>query len=191
MSWLKKYKSDIVFGVVAILLFAFFFSPLWSNLYNYLISLSLKAPNIEKHIVSEENFYFDHDWTVYRTNGSEFSIQETEKPIFINFFATWCSPCVSEFPSIVELYKQFKNKVEFIIVSPDEELSKIKKFEAYHNFSLPFYSSNSTLPYGISINSYPTTYLIDKNKKMILEIKGAHDWNSKNVANFLNRLIKE
>ena len=191
MSSFKKHRSNIVFGGVVVLLFAFFFSPLWDNLYTYLISLNLEAPNIEENLRSDENIYFDKTWTIYKTDETSSSIQDFDKPIFINFFATWCAPCKSEFPSIIKLHDQFKNKIEFIIVSPDEDLSIIKKYEEYYEFPLPFYNSNRILPLNVAVNSYPTTYIIDKNKKILLTIQGAHDWSTKNVIDFLNKLSKE
>jgi len=191
MSLIKKHKSNIIFGSFAIILFAFFFSPLWNNLYTYLISLSLEAPNLEENLMEKENLYIDDQWTFYNTDDSIISIQNIDKPIFINFFATWCNPCKSEFPSIVQLYDRFKKNIEFIIVSPNEDINTIKRFEDYNDYHLPFFSSKGNLPTDIEINSYPTTIVIDKNKKVILEIKGAHDWSSNNVADFLNKLIKE
>ncbi|RJP32133.1 MAG: hypothetical protein C4527_06555 [Candidatus Omnitrophota bacterium] len=41
------------------------------------------------------------------------------KPLFVNFWATWCEPCVEEMPHIVELYEQFKEQVDFIAISVD------------------------------------------------------------------------
>ncbi len=52
------------------------------------------------------------------------------KPLFINFWATWCIPCTEEFPDIVKLSEKYKN-VEFVAVSldhPDEVNSKIRPF---------------------------------------------------------------
>ena len=191
MSFIKKYRSNIIFGSIIVLLFAFFFSPLWDSLYTYLVSLNLEPPKIEENLKSDENIYFDNNWEVHGIDKSVITINEIEKPIFLNIFATWCSPCKSEFPSIIELHNQFKNKIEFLIVSPNEDLMTIQKFEDYYEYQLPFYTSNEKLPINIDVNSYPKTIIIDKNKKVLLEIIGAHDWNSNNVIDFLNKLSKE
>ncbi len=191
MSLIKKHRPNIIFGSIIILLFVFFFSPLWDNLYTYLLSLSLDPPNIEENLKSNENIYFDNNWKIYGIDESDIIINEINKPIFLNIFATWCTPCKSEFPSIIDLHNKFKNEIEFIIVSPDENLMTLKKFEDSYSFHLPFYTSKGVHPRNININSYPKTIVIDKDKKVLLEITGAHDWNSNNVVDFLNNLSKE
>ena len=52
---------------------------------------------------------------------------KTGKPIIINFWATWCVPCVQEFPEFDELNAKYGDKVDFVMIS-DEEMTKIEKF---------------------------------------------------------------
>lgn len=64
------------------------------------------------------------------------------KPLLINFWATWCIPCVEEFPLLVELDKEYKGKIDFITISIDD-LAEIKrdvpKFLKSQNATMPAY----------------------------------------------------
>lgn len=50
------------------------------------------------------------------------------KPIVVNFWATWCAPCVEELPYFEELQHKYKDQVDFLMIS-EEEVSKIEKFK--------------------------------------------------------------
>ena len=62
------------------------------------------------------------------------------KKTIVNYWATWCGPCIKEMPEIENLQKQLHEKMNFILVS-DEETQKILDFEKEKNFNLTFYKS--------------------------------------------------
>ncbi len=67
---------------------------------------------------------------------------ENAKPLLINFWATWCDPCREEFPELVEINKDYKNKIDFITISLDEleEInSGVPKFLANMKADMPAY----------------------------------------------------
>ena len=55
-------------------------------------------------------------------------LSDTDKPIFINIWATWCGPCRTELPSINSLYEKYKKDIKFILVSPNESIEILKEF---------------------------------------------------------------
>lgn len=67
-------------------------------------------------------------------------IKPGEKPLLINFWATWCVPCVEEFPDLVKIDKEYKGKIDFITVTLDfeEELdAAVPKFLAEMKAEMP------------------------------------------------------
>jgi thiol-disulfide isomerase/thioredoxin len=109
-----------------------------------------------------------------------------DKVIFLNFWATWCGPCVAEFPNIEKLKETFKGKqVAFYIIS-EEPLNTINSFAAKRKFNLPFYKLNMLLPPVFNGSSIPRTYIIS-NGKIILSHEGAANWNDASIINLINK----
>ena len=118
-------------------------------------------------------------------------LSDTDKPIFINIWATWCGPCRTELPSINSLYEKYEKDIEFILVSPNESIKILKEFAKDNNYKLPIYTAIGQTPSQLQTNSYPTTIIIDKNKNITHKMKGAHDWNTEEVYSILNELINK
>jgi thiol-disulfide isomerase/thioredoxin len=103
------------------------------------------------------------------SNGEKISLKNG-KPFVINFWATWCVPCVQEFPEFEELNKKYSDKVEFLMVS-DEEISKIEKFKAKKGYNLNLVRSSKTFDkYGLMLR--PATYFYDSNGKLVSKFAG-------------------
>ena len=114
--------------------------------------------------------------------GKEHTLSEYKgKVVFINFWGTWCPPCRSELPNIEEIYKQYnENKNDVIILTitnpggQEKSISGIKSFVKKNKFTFPvlFDETGDTFrEYGIS--SFPTTYMIDKNGNVHGYVRGA------------------
>ncbi len=185
----RKTKSDIIFwGILSLFMCYLFLTPSGENTRAWLTSLTLSSPSNE---LEHHGNTITGDWQLYSTNGDEIWLSELERPIFINIWATWCPPCRSELPSILELETAFKNKVDFLLVSPNESLEILTKFKSEKGYNTVFYNAKGSTPKELFANSFPTTFIVDKNKNIVLKSIGAHDWNSKNIHQTLNQLIAE
>lgn len=106
---------------------------------------------------------------------------------FINFWATWCMPCISELKSIEEL--QNKNSdIDFLLLS-EENIDQIKKFKNKNNYTLSFYNyiklkNDKVFNHQI----IPATYIIDMENKIGYKILGSCNYNSKLFNNFINSI---
>ena len=86
------------------------------------------------------------------------------KVIFLNFWATWCPPCLAEMPSVNKLYERFKEDedVVFILVDADSDFVKAQKYMDRKGYKLPVYQVASNIPEVVFKGSLPTTVVFDK-----------------------------
>jgi thiol-disulfide isomerase/thioredoxin len=114
----------------------------------------------------------------------------TGKVTFISYWATWCPPCIAELPSIEALYKDYGDKVEFLLIT-NENPEVVARFMAKKSHKLPAVLPAMETPEQLFERSIPTTYIIDKTGHIIIKEKGASNWNSDAVRTTLDELIAE
>jgi thiol-disulfide isomerase/thioredoxin len=94
------------------------------------------------------------------------------KVVLIDFWATWCGPCVAELPNVIKAYNKYHDKgFEIVGVSLDSEKEKLVAFIKENKMPWPQYFDGkgweSKLGTKYGINSIPATYLVDKEGKII------------------------
>lgn len=110
--------------------------------------------------------------------------------VFLSYWATWCPPCIAEFPSIAHLYADYGNRVEFVLIS-NEDPQNIRRFLKERNFSLPVFVPNMKAPKELYEKTIPTNYIIDHKGKIVVKEQGASDWNSPKIRQALDKLLQE
>jgi cytochrome c biogenesis protein CcmG, thiol:disulfide interchange protein DsbE len=129
------------------------------------------------------------DFTV-KDNDHTLTLSQYEgKPVLLNFWATWCAPCIEEMPSLMELHRRMNGKITVIGVSLDVDDA------AYHRFikdrTVDFVTvrdgdmKSSTL-YGTY--KYPETYIIDGKGVIRRKFIGAVNWNDPQIDAYLRGL---
>lgn len=111
------------------------------------------------------------------------------KPVLVNFWATWCPPCIEEMPSLVQLQKQMGDKVTILAVSEDADDTAYKQFIRDHGVDLLTVregTQKTSDVYGTF--KYPETYVIDRNGKIVRKFIGPADWTSPDIVDYLNKL---
>lgn len=112
------------------------------------------------------------------------------KVVFINFWASWCPPCLAEMPSIHKMYEKFKdnNSFVFIFVDADGDLLKAKKFMDKRKYGLPVFDVASEIPEAIFSGSLPTTVVLDKQGRVSYNESGAANYNDNKFIAFMTKL---
>ncbi len=130
------------------------------------------------------------DFTVRDSDRTVTLSQLKGQVVVLNFWATWCPPCIEEMPSLVQMQQEMKSKgVTVLAVSVDVDEGNYRRFLKDHNVNLLSVrdgdmKSNSL--YGTF--KFPETYIIDRNGIMRRKFIGAVDWTEPEVIDFLGKL---
>ena len=109
------------------------------------------------------------------------------KKVVINYWATWCSPCIKEMPELKRAEEILQNYNYIFLLVSDETISKISAFKNEKKFDFNFLKSvNSNEINGIY--SLPTTYIFDENGKKVETFVGVVSWDSQRIINKLKKL---
>lgn len=109
------------------------------------------------------------DFTVINGIGKEVTLSENfGKPIVVNFWATWCGPCVSELPYFEDLYEKYKDDVTFMMVNMtdgyQEKLEDVKQFMQNNSYTFPvYYDTNYSAANAYRVSSVPMSLFIEEN----------------------------
>jgi thiol-disulfide isomerase/thioredoxin len=107
----------------------------------------------------------------------------------LNFWATWCGPCVSEMGSIEKASQQFKDEIVFLALS-NESASLIKSYVKRNKFSFKFGRLEGSY-LDVYVVSLPTTILIDAQGQVVEEEEGFRNWTSPSSLEKLKSLVKK
>jgi len=147
------------------------------------------APSVSAEVNSPT--LADYNWQLKGLNTSDINFESLRsKVIFVNIWATWCPPCRAEMPLIQELYNDYKDKVNFVLVTSDN-VQKVTAYYKEHGLDLPTYNMQSRGPKLFETRSIPATYIVSKKGKVVVSTVGAADWNSKKVRKLLDKLLAE
>lgn len=184
-----------------------FFKKNWSNLILLCLIIFLILPGtrelilvgfnrliaFEPETISEEKreVLKDYDWELVTLSGERMNFSEAKgKVIILNFWATWCPPCIAEMPSLQTLYEEFGEKVEFFFIS-QEETEVLRQFMINRNYSFPVMKPLSGPPGLLSSDVLPTTYIISSEGEIIVRKEGAADWDDPDFIKFLEDLLRK
>jgi cytochrome c biogenesis protein CcmG/thiol:disulfide interchange protein DsbE len=130
------------------------------------------------------------DFTVQDSGHTVSLSQLRGQVVVLNFWATWCAPCVEEVPSLVEMQRRMKDKgVTVLAVSVDVDENAYQRFLKDYKVNLLSVrdaSQKSNALYGTF--KYPETYIIDRNGVMRRKFIGAVDWTEPEITDFLGKL---
>ncbi|MBX2952636.1 MAG: TlpA family protein disulfide reductase [Leadbetterella sp.] len=100
------------------------------------------------------------------------------KVVVLNFWATWCPPCIREMPSLQALYNKYQGNpnVEFLVVEVDNKPDLAKAFVEKHNFTFPVYSPAGMIPEAFLGQAIPTTVILNKKGEISYRHEGMSDF---------------
>ena len=181
MKITKKHITNIAFVVLIGLM-------IYPPTKVYFIRLVSFSPSEIK--VDEQKQLNTAIWNLKGLNTSDVSIKDlNNKVLFVSYWATWCPPCIAEMPSMDALYSDYKEHVTFVFVT-NEDWKTVSQFYEKKGYVFPTYNELTPTPEVLYSTSIPATFIIDKNKNIVVEKYGAANWNSSKTREILKTLTK-
>jgi len=193
---IRKYfsLSNIISGVLLLLVVAMVAFPEVKAVFiRGLMQVGLFQPDIPEK-VSEERQQTDadnSDLVLYDENGRTIHHETLKgKVVFINFWATWCPPCIAEMPSIADLYNEFRydTAVVFLIVEVDGNMAKARAFLKKKGIDMPFAYPGAAIPSRLFTGTLPTTIVLDRSGSIVMKEESVADYSGSEFEEFIRQL---
>lgn len=194
----KHIKRIAEIGAFALILFGIYHFGIRDNSSNKTediaattSSVAVEATSVTEETADVKKTRADFSMTLKNSKGKTVSLADYKgKVIFINFWATWCPPCIAEMPSINAMYNDIDlDKVEVLMVSFDRSFSKAIDYINRNNFGFDVYELDGPIPAMYNTRSIPTTYIIDAEGNLAFRHTGTADYNRQDFKDFLKTLM--
>jgi thiol-disulfide isomerase/thioredoxin len=169
--------------------------PLFSQTFNYLLcrlgfifslgiallSCQNKTGDIKEasEISIEDSHESTKSFVFQKLTGDEFLIQPSDRKLtVIHFWATWCKPCLEEFPEIRKALPKLENDDTKFLFASDEDLDRIISYQEKHNTGLDLIRMAEGSMADFEIYALPTTIILNNQGKEVYRKAGMVDWNS-------------
>lgn len=186
----KRWWSIALDFVFVLLLVGMLIPSTRKPLSAFLIRQTLFSPSEADEVV----FLKESDWVMQILSADKPDVNELGdfkgKPVFLNFWGTWCPPCIAEMPSIQDLYDEYKDKVAFVLISR-ESSAVVQSFMEKNQYTLPAFSLKSSIPAIFETSTIPATFLISPSGRLVVQKNGAAKWDSGKMKNLLDDLIEK
>jgi len=133
------------------------------------------------------------DFTLPALGGGSLALHDfRERVVVLNFWATWCPPCVDEIPSLRKFAEQMRLAGVVVIgVSADRNRAAVEKFTADNRLSYPIaHDSSQTVAARYGTFKYPETYIIGRDGRVARKIVGAVDWQNPPLLSAVQELAR-
>lgn len=145
-------------------------------------------------IEKADNGYQASDFHIKDMNGKVYRLSDFRgKIVLINFWATWCPPCVREMPQFDILARKMAGKkFVFLAINVMDKPNKINDYLSDKNFFFPILmDQEGTVQTEYSVDGFPTSYIIDKKGFFLSRIVGARGWGSNESIDYFTKLSEK
>ena len=158
-----------------------------SLLFLFHLTFNLVSNDIEKIQIIKEPYFIDTlELMNYKANYT-FLNDKPASYFIINFWASWCAPCIKEMKSLNSLQDKIPS-IRVITISQDKSLDLAKNFfkKNKHEALEKYFDKDKKVLSKFSLRGLPTTFIVNKNYKVFAKVEGIIEWDSKSFINWLN-----
>jgi len=115
--------------------------------------------------------------------------QYNGKTIFINFWATWCKPCIKEMPSIIEAQNILQKENIIFLLASNESVEQIEEFSNTNKYKFNYVRIENGEE--MNVQALPTTFIFNRKGNLVFSETGSRKWNEKNNIDLILKIAKE
>lgn len=130
----------------------------------------------------------------FNQSGRSYKLSDFKgKVIILNFWASWCGPCVEEIPSMIRLIEKAQGKIVLVAISQDQNENEmkafLKSFPGINRRDIYLgWDQQRTIGEAYSVERLPESFIIGTDFKLKRKIIGTIDWDTEDAMAYLNRL---
>jgi thiol-disulfide isomerase/thioredoxin len=116
--------------------------------------------------------------------------------VIVSFWASWCGPCLEEFPSMIELVEKMNGKVKLLAVSQDSSKAEIEAFlKSFPKSNNPniyiLWDEKHEVGQQYNADRLPETFVAGKDQKLVRKIVGSINWATPDAIRFMEELTRK
>ena len=145
--------------------------------------VSCKSPKEDKKTTTKSNK--PSSITYVDLKGTEVLLSNYKgKKLLVNYWATWCAPCIKEMPDLLKLQEILRKENYIFLLVSDQSIDEITKFKKLKKYDFNFLKLEGSLD-ALGIYALPTTFIYNENGVKIKKIVGSVKWDSKEMIKTL------
>ena len=111
------------------------------------------------------------------------------KTVFVNFWATWCKPCIAEMPSIHKLQTRLKDENIIFLLASNEDINEIEGFKNDNKYTFNY--TRLINMEALNIQAIPTTYIYNPDGKLVFSETGSRNWDDNASIQMILKIINQ
>ncbi|HYW51826.1 MAG TPA: TlpA disulfide reductase family protein [Gemmatimonadaceae bacterium] len=132
----------------------------------------------------------DLGWSLLTLDGERRTLSSFRgRVLIVNSWATWCEPCVAELRSLQALRTAVADTSLVFVLVAAQRREPVATFVRRRSLQLPVYLEATPAPPVYRFDAVPTTWIIDRHGRIVLRHRGARDWGTPAMREFVQRLL--
>ena len=183
--------NPAVKGLLVVLLIAGGLGAAWMK-YSDFLARGQKPPASHEILLEMEKNGVP-DFSLNDLEGHPVALSDfKDKIVVINFWASWCEPCIEEFPSMIQLVDEMKGELVLLAISADYEREDIDPFLKAFKVDSPhikvMWDKDQEVAKKYGTFKLPESYIIGKKGELIRKVAGVEDWATPEAIEFFKGL---
>jgi len=179
--WGGRYKQQLYFATAPAVLRPFTQEPV--------PGVPASANRLPKPWVPERSSGPHDNWQIRSLDGKSVELGTFRgKVVFLDFWATYCGPCLAEMPGIERLAQSLNNEGVAFLAVTREKPERVQAFLRKNHLAIPIYLADEKLPPDLLVQGIPTTYILDRNGNAVYRSGGGSNWDDDDVRSFIRAL---